>query len=217
KPKAFLNHYWTISERAELSTSVYASIGRGGGTGDLGRINGAFRTDPKFRGSDGVRWNDIAAWNQGSAVADFGANRVPWSGPGVTVEDPTYNGPFAGQNVAEPSRNGMILRSSMNEHNWYGILSNLTYRLRDQITLTGWIHGRHYKGLHYRRAERRPGFLAPLAATDTAAPDKSVTDEGRASRNETAYTRDGLVTWRALSAHLEYSQGPSSAFISFSG
>jgi outer membrane cobalamin receptor len=217
KPKAFLNHYWTISERAELSTSVYASIGRGGGTGDLGRINGAFRTDPKFRGSDGVRWNDIAAWNLGSAVADFGANRVPWSGPGVTVEDPTYNGPFAGQNVAESSRNGMILRSSMNEHNWYGILSNLTYRLSDQITLTGGIDARYYKGLHYRRVEDLLGLNAYFDDNDINEPEKYVTDEGRASGNEIDYNNDGLVNWTGLFGQVEYSKGPLSTFISFSG
>ena len=217
KPKAFLNHYWTISEKTELSTSVYASIGRGGGTGDLGRINGAFRTDSKFRGPDGVRWNDIAGWNQGSTVADFGADRIPWSGPGVTVEDPAYNGPFAGQNVAEASRNGMILRSSMNEHNWYGILSNLTHRASDHITLTGGIDARHYKGLHYRRVEDLLGLDAFFDARDINEPEKYVTDEGRASGNEIDYNNDGLVNWIGLFGQVEYADGPLSAFVSFSG
>ncbi|HEY4787522.1 MAG TPA: TonB-dependent receptor, partial [Bacteroidales bacterium] len=33
KPQASLNHYWTINENTSLSTSLYASIGTGGGTG----------------------------------------------------------------------------------------------------------------------------------------------------------------------------------------
>ncbi len=36
KPQAQLNHNWTIDENTHLSTSVYASIGRGGGTGTYG-------------------------------------------------------------------------------------------------------------------------------------------------------------------------------------
>lgn len=217
KPKAFLNHYWTLSEKTELSTSVYASLGRGGGTGDLGRINGSFRTDARFKGANGVRFDDIANWNRGGTVADFGAERIPWSGPGVTTEEPSYNGPYAGQNVAESNRNGMILRSSMNEHNWYGILSNLTHRLSNELTLIGGIDARYYKGLHYRRVEDRLGLDAYFEDNDVNDPEKYVTSEGRASGNEIDYNNDGLVNWMGLFGQLEYSSGPLSAFASFSG
>lgn len=36
KPQFALNHYWTISPKTELNTSVYYSIGHGGGSGRLG-------------------------------------------------------------------------------------------------------------------------------------------------------------------------------------
>jgi len=36
KPQFTLNHYWDISDKTELSTSVYYSIGHGGGSGRLG-------------------------------------------------------------------------------------------------------------------------------------------------------------------------------------
>jgi len=36
KPQTSLNHYWTISDRTELSTAVYASWGSGGGGGQGG-------------------------------------------------------------------------------------------------------------------------------------------------------------------------------------
>ncbi|WP_252938180.1 TonB-dependent receptor [Roseivirga pacifica] len=39
KPQFSLNHYWTINERSELSTVAYASIGTGGGGGNLGFNN----------------------------------------------------------------------------------------------------------------------------------------------------------------------------------
>jgi outer membrane cobalamin receptor len=218
KPKAFLNHYWTISDKTELGTSVYASLGRGGGTGDLGRINGSFRTSGKFKNERGiVRWNDIDRWNSGQSVADFGNDQVPWSGPGVTTENPGYSGPFAGQSVAESNRNGFILRSSMNEHNWFGLLSNLTHEFTDQLKLTAGLDARYYKGLHYRRVEDLMGLDAYFDDDDINMPVKYITAEGREDGNQIDYNNDGLVNWLGLYAQLEYTLEKLSLFGSFSG
>src|SRR5690606_39852912 len=105
----------------------------------------------------------------------------------------------------------------MNEDNWYGILSNLTHRASDHITLTGGIDARYYKGLHYRRVEDLLGLDAFFDARDINEPEKYVTDEGRASGNEIDYNNDGLVNWIGLFGQVEYADGPLSAFVSFSG
>lgn len=68
KPQISLNHYWTISQNSQLSTSVYASFGSGGGGGTLG--------DNKFNNADYrvdgvVDLDRIVEENQ--AVIDFGA------------------------------------------------------------------------------------------------------------------------------------------------
>lgn len=39
KPQMSLNHYWTISNKTELSTAAYASFGQGGGRRTQGKIN----------------------------------------------------------------------------------------------------------------------------------------------------------------------------------
>ncbi len=213
KPKAFLNHYWTISDKTELATSAYASFGRGGGTGDLGRINGSFRTSSKFRNEQGiVRWEDIRMWNRGGSVPDFGDNQIPWSGPGVETNDPGYSGPFAGQSVAESYRNGFIRRASMNEHNWFGILSNLTHEINESLSLVAGIDARYYKGLHYRRLEDRLGLDAYFDDDDINEPEKYVTAEGRADGNQIDYNNDGLVNWLGAFAQLEYTVGGLSVF-----
>jgi iron complex outermembrane receptor protein len=218
KPMIFLNYYWTLSEKSELSTSVYASFGRGGGTGDLGTINGSYRTSSRFKDENGiVRWNDIHSWNIGGTVPDFGDDQVPWSGPGVTTVDPGYTGPFAGQSVAESYRNGMILRSSMNEHNWYGLLTNLTTELSDRLSLVTGIDARYYRGLHYRRVEDLLGLDAYYDDNDINEPDKYVTIEGRDKNNQIDYNDDGLVNWFGLFGQLEYSINDLSVFASLSG
>lgn len=205
KPMAFLNHYWTISDKTELATSVYASIGRGGGTGDLGRINGSFRTSDKFKNPDGTnRFEDIRTWNMGGSVPDFGPGNEPWTGGGG------FNGKFVGTSRS----NGFIRRASMNEHNWYGVLSNLTHEISDQLSLVTGIDARYYKGLHYRRVENLLGLDAYFDDNNVNNPEHYVTAEGRAEGNKIDYNNDGLVNWLGVFSQMEYVQNDLSVFIS---
>lgn len=204
KPKAFLNHYWTISDKTELATSAYISLGRGGGTGDLGRINGNFRTASVFKNPDGSnRFDDIVAWNRGDSIPDFGARHQPWTG----------SGGFDGQYVGT-SNSGIIRRSSMNEHNWYGILTNLTHEINDQLTLSAGLDGRYYKGIHYRRVEDLLGLDAYFDDDNINNPEHYVTDEGRADGNRIDYYNDGLVNWLGVFSQLEYTLNDLSVFVS---
>lgn len=197
KPVLMLNHYWTISENTDLATSLYASWGRGGGTGDLGNINGsAYYALPKTQ--DGLlRLEDIRTWNAGGTVPDFGADNVP-----------DTNGNYY---------SGIIRRSSMNEHNWYGLISNLTHIFNENLTLVAGLDARTYRGLHYRRVENLLGLDGWLDNSDINNPNHIVTDEGRTKDNQIAYNDDGLVNWLGIYGQLEYKKDKLSAFISGSG
>ncbi|MBL6449707.1 TonB-dependent receptor [Fulvivirga sp. 29W222] len=48
KPQLSLNHYWTISDKAELSTAAYASFGTGGGGGTGGTFDKSVRTGGQY-------------------------------------------------------------------------------------------------------------------------------------------------------------------------
>ena len=220
KPKAFLNHYWTISDKTELATSAYVSLGRGGGTGDLGSINGNRIFSGTFEDNNGLlRWDDIENWNGGGRVSDFDEpiedeegnvtgtleNKQPWSN----------GGGFDGQYV-NTSRDGFIRRASMNEHNWFGLLSTLTHELTDRITLSGGVDARYYRGLHYRRVENLLGADAYFDDDDVNNPNKYITAEGRADGNQIDYNNDGLVNWLGLFGQAEYSVNQLSVFASFS-
>jgi len=208
KPKIFLNHYWNISDRTELATSVYASIGRGGGTGDMGRINGRFRTDRRFKDANGVvRWDEIVDWNSGGSVPAFGNDNVPWSQGGG------FDGQYVGVNASPGS--GFIRRSSMNSHDWYGLLSTLTHHINDNFTFTGGLDARYYKGIHYRRLEDLNGLDAFFDDDDVNNPVKYITNEGSdEDKDKIDYYNDGLVKWLGVFGQLEYSVGPLSAFVS---
>ena len=230
KPKAFLNHYWTISPKTDLKTSAYLSLGRGGGTGPRGRIRSPgsiFDTDFRLRNAQGqVRFDDIVRYNQGAAIEGWGQKL------------PASTGKFAGQYVTDSSGRlfgngdegtGFIRRASMNSHNWLGLLSTLTTELSDRLTLVTGLDYRYYRGIHYRRVENLLGNDAYLSDTDINRPENYITDESPAEfgnfsddsyesgNNVLNYHNDGLVNWLGLFAQLEYSTDKLSLFASFSG
>lgn len=236
KPKAYINHYWDISEKTQLATSAYVSIGRGGGTGDLGQINGRFRTSSQFKNDDGtVRWDDIETWNSGQNVPDFEnsvrdsegnviqtlGEKLPWNKgggfDGQYVGTSGYSRDFTSGGVyTNRSEGGFIRRASMNEHNWYGVLSNLTHKINNNFTLVSGLDLRYYKGLHYRRVEDLLGLDAYFDDDDINQPEKYITSEGRADGNQIDYNNDGLVNWIGVFSQLEYSIDKLSIFGSIS-
>ncbi|RMG85855.1 MAG: TonB-dependent receptor, partial [Bacteroidetes bacterium] len=153
KPKVFLNHYWTMSEKTNLKTSAYVSFGRGGGTGPRGRLRTPGSVFDSYSG-DGVgihdengevRFDDIVAYNQGQIIDGWGDAKEKYNGQYVV----SSNGKIDGTNAGS----GFIRRASMNYHNWYGVLSTLTSELTDNLTLVAGLDGRYYKGEHFRRLE----------------------------------------------------------------
>lgn len=130
KPVMNLNWDWNISEKSDLSAVVYASFGRGGGTGDYGNGIGYIDNDnnPDTRGAynfatDGrIDWNYIV--NESNAAIGDGLSR---------------------------GRTGTVLRASVNNHAWYGAVANYSYD-----TQTGWTFNvggdlRFYTGDHFRQ------------------------------------------------------------------
>lgn len=116
KPVANLNWDFNIKEGLELSTVLYASWGRGGGTGGLGR--GRVRNEEDgLIDFDQIQTNNIASADNG--VGNFG--------------------------------DSYLRRSSVNNHNWYGLLSNLNVEMNDNWSFNVGVDGRTYTGDHFRQ------------------------------------------------------------------
>lgn len=115
KPVANLNWDFDINDNLDLSTVLYASWGRGGGTGPFGR--GSRVRDDNGR----IDWAQIIANNLENADNGVGG----------------FN-------------DSRIIRSSMNNHNWYGALSNLGYTV-DNWSFNVGVDGRTYTGDHFRQ------------------------------------------------------------------
>ncbi|PQB05612.1 TonB-dependent receptor [Aureitalea marina] len=116
KPVANLNWDFDINESLDLSTVLYASWGRGGGTGMLGRGS-------RVRGMDGrILWDEIVQ------------NNIDDSDNGI--------GNFSDSRVR---------RASINNHNWYGMLSNLNIEANENWSFNVGFDGRLYNGDHWRQ------------------------------------------------------------------
>lgn len=254
KPKVFLNHYWNINSRTNLKTSAYASFGRGGGTGPRGRLRTPGSVFNSYSG-DGegiydlngqVRFDDLMAYNQGNLnntdtlLQNWGENKNPseeFNGTYVVTEDGKIYTDSLGNVVSDDfngnlsntsNGSGFIRRASMNYHNWYGILSTLTYNLTDEFTLTTGIDGRYYKGEHFRRLENLLGAQGYSTKSDINNQSNLLTEPVPANFGNffdstykdgtvLAYHNDGIVGWAGAFAQLEYLRNDLSAFVSLSG
>lgn len=204
KPVMSLNYDWKISDTSNLSTVVYASWGRGGGSGPIGSVNGIRDYDFRIRNAAGqVRFDDIAKWNGGGNVPDFGADRTS------TVND---------------RRNGLTRRASMNSHNWYGIIANYHKDASENWSWDLGVDLRTYQGMHYRVASNLLGASGYTDDRDTNNPNRNITSfvdpspsfnpwANITNQQKIEYYNDGNVRWLGAFGQVEYKNDDISAFL----
>ncbi len=233
KPLASLNWDWIIGEKSKLSTSAYASFGRGGSIGSIGRINGQQSFSSVFKNENGIiRVDDIVAWNNGANIPDFGGPRQGYTGGGGAFQGAFVNGNSSSSSFVDDNgfvrgpQNGISQRSSVNSHNWFGLISSFETKLSESLTVDLGVDLRSYTGYHYRR-------LVDLLGGDTYVDSDNINNPYR-FLNETYkptvgntlnvfksiddeekidYYNDGKVSWLGAFGQLEYSQDAISAFI----
>ncbi|WP_298478887.1 TonB-dependent receptor [uncultured Maribacter sp.] len=213
KPVISLSWNWELSSKTTLQTNAYASFGRGGSLGEIGEIGGR-RQFALPRTADGlIRVDDIKAFNSGTVVADFNGGNAREQIDGQYVNN-------SDRNPNENNTNGITRRSSINSHNWYGLLANFNNRISDKLTIDFGVDIRKYKGFHYRRVndllggdvyqqtDDRNNPLGEGASnlfTETYAGDapwwvfSNIDDEEKID-----YYNTGFVNWLGVFAQVEY-------------
>jgi iron complex outermembrane receptor protein len=123
KPVANFNWDYKINDKLDLSTVLYASWGRGGGTGNYGSGKKSVSQLNPYTGQMQNTYIDYdLIYANNSADAD-----------GIG------------------SSSNYAIRASMNNHEWYGVVSNLKNKLNDNLTLNLGLDLRTYNGDHYRQ------------------------------------------------------------------
>ncbi|MDR1951016.1 MAG: TonB-dependent receptor, partial [Bacteroidales bacterium] len=196
KPQLSLNHYWTINEKSSLSTALYTSIGRGGGYGARGRP--AIQNQRLFGASNGlVNMTYRTLYN----YFDYSA--------------------LMQENAADPNGSSAIISSSINNHNWVGLLSTYTSKLTDEIDYYVGVDFRYYEGLHENRIADLMGgrfFIDPARlSANYRNPERNTFNY----QNERLKTGDivfrdwtGYIVQGGTFGQLEYNKDKLSAFTS---
>ena len=117
KPVINLNWDWDISTNSMLSTVLYGSFGRGGGTGNYGSSSRTTRLLDE------------------NGLADF------YAVYDINSQAPNGIGSYS---------NAGALRASVNNHQWFGLVSNFEHKM-ENITLNVGTDIRFYRGDHFRQ------------------------------------------------------------------
>ena len=223
KPVMSINWEFEITDTQLLSVVAYGSWGRGGGTGEIGRINGTRQYSSTFKDNFGlVRVDDIVTWNGGGTVSDFGGDRHLFDNSYVNTGN---NGHPDGEGKYG-SDNGISRRASMNSHNWYGSIMNYHNDISEHWSFDVGADLRKYKGIHYRVMNDVLGANYYIDYDDINNPKHVITPdqfvEAKPSLNPWAdikgqekidYYNDGLVGWQGIFGQGEYRNDKISVFV----
>lgn len=218
KPIASINWDYKINDKTKLSTVVYGSWGRGGGSNGAGAIRGNRFNADNLRLPNGIINVDlIQAWNSGSSVV------IPGS-TGISTRTLTSGAFQNSSTTSNNTTNGITKISSINSHNWYGGVINLNTKLSERFTLDFGLDARTYRGIHYQNIVDLLGAKNYLDNNDKNNPNRVLTATYAARPNlnpffsldyQTAkinYNNDGLVNWYGAFTQLEYSADKLTAF-----
>ena len=205
KPVMSFNWDYKISENTKLSSVFYASWGRGGGTGNIGKSPFSYKT------ADGlVLFDEFVKFNTGQPNS-VGAPLTPSTAPGHVGEYVTN------------STTGFTRRASINSHDWYGAVINLNQKLTENLTLDFGIDARTYVGYHFRNINDRLGASVYFDKKDINNPNRYLYQTYSASpslnpwadvknQEKIEYNNNGYVRWYGAFTQLEYSNEKLSAF-----
>ena len=199
KPVMMLNWDWNITPKSKLSTVLYASNGRGGGTGDLGEVGG-------------VRGQNVTAYRDASGFINYDA---------IFAANAAIDANTAG------AKHTLVRRAAMNSHNWYGILANFQHKINDNWKFSIGTDDRYYYGYHYQTLTHLYGANGYKDNSNKNIPAKVVSrvhDYKNLSWNpfggktlgqeeHIGYSNDGEVLWYSGFGQVEFTKNNFSAFV----
>lgn len=110
-------------------------------------------------------------------------------------------------------RSTAFIRSSINNHQWYGLLSTSTWKASSSFDVSGGLDLRMYRGEHYQEIYDLLG--GDLFIADNT--NKNQADKIKRLGDKINFHNDGLVRWAGAFAMGEYKAKKWTGFISLSG
>ena len=187
KPQVSLNHYWTIDDKSTLTTSLYGSMATGGGRRARGAMSNWLTIDNNTgRPKDGAMMTPDGLFDYERAMA---------------------------ANAASQNGSQVIFTNAVNDHDWYGMLSSYKNHLTENLTLTGGVDLRYYKGYHTEEIDDLLGGEFYLQTSPLAFQTKNQLLKVGDKFN---YYSIGEIFWGGVFAQAEYNTDKWSGFLSAS-
>jgi iron complex outermembrane receptor protein len=179
---------------------------------------------PQFSLKDFWRVNDRLYWSNVLylSIGNGGGTSLSDSSPPrdengqirfQQIYDANKFGPFSIDPVYSDTehKSSDILRSGINNHFWYGLVSTFTFNQNDRFTHSGGVDFRSYKGEHYREVY---DLLGGDYFVDNSNPNAA--SAVRRKGDIIGYHNDAKVLWGGGFYQLEYTEGLWSAFVNLS-
>jgi iron complex outermembrane receptor protein len=142
-------------------------------------------------------------------------------GSSINFDDYRTNGAYSPinldavvqENLAQADGKAVgFLRTSVNDHKWFGLLSTYTKKVNDKFDVLAGVDGRYYRGKHYMKVNNLLGAKYVADNTNINNPYNQAKTGDKFS-----FDNDGEIGWGGLFVQTEYNDGPLSAFLSLSG
>lgn len=165
-----------------------------------------------------------ASWGRGGGTGNWGNGRERTASGHVDFDAIEAN------NMALPDGVGTIddayaIRNSVNNHAWYGVVSNFSHKLNENLTYNVGIDARTYKGDHYRTIANYVGlngfledgnaqYPAGYIVTDQFSPKPWSALFDKADDNQKVnYDYSERISYGGLFGQLEYATDAFSAYV----
>jgi hypothetical protein len=133
------------------------------------------------------------SWGSGGGSGILGRSPIKY-GPGQNAQNQRDWDRAIDMNDTSSAGSYLIMRNSMNNHFWTGVLSTYKHTFTEKLKLIAGIDSRYYKGEHYREVR---DLLGGNYWEDSVNPEATVGDR-------IAYDNDGTVFYNGLFGQLEY-------------
>jgi iron complex outermembrane recepter protein len=196
KPQITIKDFWTINDKLSLSNIAYISIGRGGGIRAKNTVSVLPSGEINFQ-----KYRDLNTFTPVSENNLYS----------TTLRD------------VGSINNTNYLVERVNEHEWYGLLSTFNYLFSPQITMSGGLDLRTYKGVHYEKLYNLLGADYLRTAEDHSQiyvlpnGDYDYPKAMKFTGDKEYYYNDGLVRWGGFFYQAEYKEDKVTAFINITG
>lgn len=136
KPQLSLNHIWEIDYKSSLSSSLYLSLGNGGGR----RFRGVNQNNLYGVSNQTGLMNDNYVLHNGETVSLRQANTL-YRDYGIVQRNNRELGEM-GKSASD------VVSESINNHVWTGLISTYTSKFGENVDFYGGLDLRYYEGTH---------------------------------------------------------------------